>query len=212
MNREKLTGDIIALEWEFFDKVRNEGGRAACQDDLQTFGAMRASQYDAWDEPLLESWLRDLTEAKAAGRNPLAEKYGYMMCVDEPEANRELASLLPRVSEEKKKLARAVTEKLAPQNEAFAARWPFVASHARPLRGTARGGETSIETYQLGEFFTYSERTLRLLLARVTRLEALGVSYAEQIIENGLKRRGFAGLAEAENFLRSRARGARKFL
>lgn len=29
--------EIIAMEWDFFDKVQNEGGRADCQDDYYTF-------------------------------------------------------------------------------------------------------------------------------------------------------------------------------
>ena len=189
MIMEELINEIIALEWAFFDKVQNEGGRAPCQDDFRTFRAMRASQYEAWDEAALSSWRDDLTAARAAGRNPLAEKYGYMMCIDAPEENR----------------ARAVVKKLAPQNEAFAARYPLVASRARPLHsGEGDGGETSIETYQLGELLTYSEKTLRLLSARIAELEAAGVSYAELIIENGLKRRGFRGLDDAEKFLEAR--------
>ncbi|WP_346688652.1 DUF4125 family protein [uncultured Cloacibacillus sp.] len=71
--------------------------------------------------------------------------------------------------------------------------------------GEGDGGETSIETYQLGELLTYSEKTLRLLAARIAELEAAGgVSYAELIIENGLKRRGFRGLDDAEKFLEAR--------
>ena len=130
MIMEELINEIIALEWAFFDKVQNEGGRAPCQDDFRTFQAMRASQYEAWDEAALSSWRGDLTAARAAGRNPLAEKYGYMMCIDAPEENRALAAQLPPVTEEKLSLASAIVKKLAPQNEAFAARYPLVASRA----------------------------------------------------------------------------------
>ena len=48
------------------------------------------------------------------------------------------------------------------------------------------------------------QKTLRLLSARIAELEAAGVSYAELIIENGLKRRGFRGLDDAEKFLEAR--------
>ena len=75
MIMEELINEIIALEWAFFDKVQNEGGRAPCQDDFRPFRARRASQYEAWDEATLSSWRGDLTAARAAGRNPLAEKY-----------------------------------------------------------------------------------------------------------------------------------------
>ena len=56
---------------------------------------MRASQYEAWDEAALSSWRGDLTAARAAGRNPLAEKYGYMMCIDAPEENRSARRAAP---------------------------------------------------------------------------------------------------------------------
>ena len=111
MIMEELINEIIALEWAFFDKVQNEGGRAACQDDFRTFQAMRASQYEAWDGATLSSWRGDLTAARAARRNPLAEKYGYMMCIDAPEENRALAAQLPPVTEEKLSLASAIVKK-----------------------------------------------------------------------------------------------------
>ncbi|MBQ8166292.1 MAG: DUF4125 family protein, partial [Lachnospiraceae bacterium] len=47
---------IVKLEWEMFDKVKNEGGRADCQDDWNTFSIMRKSQYMAWSDALCESY------------------------------------------------------------------------------------------------------------------------------------------------------------
>ena len=82
---EDIIESIIQMEWEFFDKVENEGGRASCQDNWETFSKMRRSQYMAWPLPLLESWKADLVRANEEGRNPLTEKYGYMMCISDPE-------------------------------------------------------------------------------------------------------------------------------
>ena len=62
-----------------FQNVRNTGGRAACQDDFETFDVMRKSQFLTWDLPLLESYWQDLQEGKAQGRNLVMEKYAYMM-------------------------------------------------------------------------------------------------------------------------------------
>ena len=50
---------IVQLEWKQFDKVQNEGGRADCQDDYQTFSIMRKSQYMTWPEELLSSFYGD---------------------------------------------------------------------------------------------------------------------------------------------------------
>ena len=76
---EEIIKEIIAIEWGLFDKVQNCGGRAACQDDRETFGLMRSSQFQAWPRELLESYRGDLLSAQAEGRNPLCEKYAYMM-------------------------------------------------------------------------------------------------------------------------------------
>lgn len=206
---EKTIEKIIELEWRFFDLVQNEGGRASCQDDWKTFRIMRGSQFMVWSQPLRESWYGDLLRARSEGRNPLTEKYGYMMCVADPRANREMMDRLPPVSEEKKSLSRKIVDRLVQQNAAFARRYPLVAGHARPLRTTDEGAGTmtSMETYQLGELWTYSQRTLILLDEHLARLAGEGVNYAELVVRNSLIQRGFAGLEDAEAFLAARQSG-----
>ena len=80
--KKEYTASIIRMEWELFDKVQNIGGRASCQDQWSTFQIMRSSQLLAWTPELLSSYQNDLLEAKAAGRNPLSEKYGYIIPAD----------------------------------------------------------------------------------------------------------------------------------
>ena len=70
---------IVALEWKQFDRVKNEGGRADCQDDFQTFSIMRKSQYLAWTEELLHSLYQDLVDEEQKGWNLIMEKYARMM-------------------------------------------------------------------------------------------------------------------------------------
>ncbi len=65
---------IVALEWNMFQRVQNEGGRASCQDDYPTFRLMRESQFSVWPEPVLASYLKDLETAVAAGRKLVTEK------------------------------------------------------------------------------------------------------------------------------------------
>ena len=81
MKREKteILEAIIQLEWNMFQKVRNTGGRAGCQDDWETFYIMRKSQFTSWKKELLLSYERDLLDGESAGRNLVMEKYAYMM-------------------------------------------------------------------------------------------------------------------------------------
>ena len=205
MIMEELINEIIALEWAFFDKVQNEGGRAPCQDDFRTFCAMRASQYEAWDEATLSSWRGDLTAARARRAQPARREVRlhdvHRRAGGKPSARRAAPARNGRETRaraRRRKKTRAAERSL---RRALPARRLARASAAQ-RRG--RRGRTSIETYQLGELLTYSEKTLRLLAARIAELEAAGVSYAELIIENGLKRRGFRGLDDAEKFLEAR--------
>ena len=208
MTKEELIENIIETEWNFFDKVHNEGGRASCQDDWPTFSVMRRSQYQAWRLPLIESWRADLQTAAQEGRNPLTEKYGYMMCVSDPQGSSEVAAQLPPVPFEKRQLARRIVEKLLPLNEAFRRQYPRVAGRGRPLHTSeeAAAGWTSVETYETGELWTYSQKTLELLEKRLDELANEGKSYPEMVIENSLVQRGFKSLAEAEEYLAAKAR------
>ena len=65
----ELVETIIAAEWELFDRVHNRGGRAACQDDRETFFLMRSAQLSAWTVSMQESYYRDLCRAREQGRS-----------------------------------------------------------------------------------------------------------------------------------------------
>ena len=77
--KNELINQIIATEWEMFQKTQNVGGRAWCQDDKVQFDANRRAQFEIWDEKTLQSYLHDLQEAESAGQNPVTLKYAYMM-------------------------------------------------------------------------------------------------------------------------------------
>ena len=66
-----LVKQIVETEWALFDRVPNRGGRAACQDDRETFFLMRSSQLAAWSADVQESYLADLRAACRAERNLL---------------------------------------------------------------------------------------------------------------------------------------------
>ena len=45
MTKQEKIEKLIQMEWEDFQKVNNEGGRASCQDDPETFFIMRRSHF-----------------------------------------------------------------------------------------------------------------------------------------------------------------------
>ena len=52
MSQDAIT-HLVDLEWDFFQATRNEGGRADCQDDRETFYVMRTGQAMGWSEEMV---------------------------------------------------------------------------------------------------------------------------------------------------------------
>ncbi len=190
---------IIALEWRMFQSVRNEGGRAICQDDWQTFLLMRSSQFRAWTAAMRESYCRDLLAARAEGMNPVAIKYARMMESTANERYRQLEPLLPPVSPEKRRLADAIVPIQLEWQREFAAAYPALAARSRPIGGGEDGpSATSVETYLRGELLTCSEETLRLYLDHVQALRAENRNMNREIMQYTVEAYGYATLEEAE--------------
>lgn len=158
--KEPLIAAIIEAEWQMFDKVQNEGGRAACQNDARTFAIMRYSQFAPLPQDVLESYRDDLAAAAQVGRNLLAEKYAYMMEYTDPATfDRALRDHLPAVSAYKQELCARIANRLLRDEQQFAVRYPALHAQGRPTEG-AQADDVSVHVYALGELKTYSERTL----------------------------------------------------
>lgn len=190
---------LIQTEWELFQQVENEGGRASCQDDPETFFIMRRSQFAHWPEDLTDSYSRDLKRAKEMGRNPLAEKYGWMMESTAPEQFARIRRLLPERSE----LSRRLVDQIAAIHMEWMAeyreKYPNLAAGNRAFRSSEDSAwDTSFETYLKGELSTYSEETLLLYLAFAKELKKEGKSLALLIMEEQVKAYGYRDLEDAE--------------
>jgi hypothetical protein len=197
-----LIDEIIAIEWDMFDRVENVTGRADCQDDFETFDIMRRSQFEAWDEEVLWSYAADLREALAQGRNLLTEKYAYIMEYTAPLEFREIEDLLPPVSDEKRALTRQIADLCLSGYDEIAKNYPLLAARGRPQhRAQEEAGYPSVETYMLGELSTFSLRTLRLYLAYLHRLRDAKRSISHMILENSMRKYGVASLDDAETRL-----------
>lgn len=202
---EQTVEQIVALEWQMFDKVHNRGGRAACQDDARTFSIMRSSQLEAWTEEMRQSYWRDLQDAQAVGRNPLAEKYGYMMERTNPQEYAQIRDQLPARTPEKEALIAPICAAHVAWLEQMAERYPTLAGRGRAIRREQDSPvSTSFETYLWGELATYSLQTLRLYAAYVAQLREQGRNLNGEILLNTVRQYGYASLDEAEARLSGR--------
>ena len=202
MNRSEIAEDILNREWNLFQQVQNVGGRASCQEDERTFRIMRAAQFEAWNEAMLASYRQDLIQAEEAGRNPLSEKYGYMMRSTHPQEYEQIQDL-PPVSPEKERLVEEILAIEISQTAKFRAMYPNLGRRGRPLT-TAEDHDavTSVETYTRGELQTYSERTLELYLNHLRKLEQNKVLFPLIVMKATVRANGYFSLDEAEKVFR----------
>ena len=187
------------MEFQAFDQVQNEGGRAECQDDFDTFRLMRISQYLTWTEEMQEQYIREFEENLAVGRNLIEEKYARMMESTAPEEYAALADRLPVCSEEKKQIIEQIVALQVEWMEEFRQRYPRLAFAARSIHTSEdTPWNTSYETYLRGELLTYSDTLLVLYGRFVAELAAKGQNLAELTISNTVHLYGYGSLEEAE--------------
>ena len=192
----------MSLEWNAFDKVENQGGRASCQDDWQTFSIMRKSQYMLWDDEMLASFIADFEDANGRGWNLITEKYGRMEETTAPEEYEKIAASLPEISDEKKQIIEAIVGIQVSMMEEFAAEYPKAAGEARSIHTSEdTPHNTSYETYLRGEISTYSDLTLSLYGRFVARMAREGRNIARETITNSAIMYGYASLDDMESKL-----------
>ena len=190
---------IVEMEWEMFQNVRNTGGRAACQDDFETFDVMRKSQFLIWDLPLLESYWQDLQEGKAQGRNLVMEKYAYMMESTAPKEYEAIATGLPKISEEKQAMVEQIVAIQVGWREEFAEKYPHLSGQARIIHTSEDTlYDISFETYLRGELKTYSMQTLVLYGIRIVAFVQEQKNMTEEIMRYTTAFYGYKTLEDAE--------------
>ncbi|MDU7632960.1 MAG: DUF4125 family protein [Lachnospiraceae bacterium] len=190
---------IVEMEWEMFQNVRNTGGRAACQDDFETFHVMRKSQFLTWDLPLLESYWQDLQEGKVQGRNLVMEKYAYMMESTAPKEYEAIATGLPKISEEKQAMIEQIVAIQVGWREEFAEKYPHLSGQARIIHTSEDTlYDISFETYLRGELKTYSMQTLVLYGRRIVAFVQEQKNMTEEIMRYTTEFYGYKTLEDAE--------------
>lgn len=211
MTLEEKKDLLVQTEWEQFQKVHNEGGRASCQDDPETFFLQRRSRLVVWNEEMIDSWYQDLKAAEAEGRNLLAEKYAWMMRQTDPGEFERIRHLLREPSETAKKQIEELVTLQVGWMEEYKEKYPYLATGNRAIHSSEDLPYlTSFETYLRGELYTYSEKTVHTTLDRMRRLKQEGHNLAILIMDATAKAYGYTDIAAAEEKERIRAAAGRK--
>ena len=198
--KQNIIQQIITREWEFFQNVHNTGGRASCQDNYEEFNIMRSSQWEIFSLPTLRSYLDDLVLAKYRDRNPVMEKYAYMMKYSAPKEYEEIESFLPVISERKREITEKIIKIYLKWEAETMRKYPVIMDKGRKLYSESDTPEyTSIETYLRGELFSYSEKTLQLYYDYVKKCKNENKNLAEINLENIVRKKGYNSLEDAEN-------------
>lgn len=183
LSEKNIVEQIIEKEWPMFHTV-NGTERVGCQEDYRTFAAMRRAQFSTWSDEAAENYLQDLIQAEGKGRNLVREKYIRMMKITDPVGYEHFQQELPPVSAEGERLAAEIWQHMLQQTKRMREKYPDIAQGGRPLYSGEEGeygGWASIETYQMGELLTYSEKTLQALLRHIEELEREGRDLAFEI-------------------------------
>lgn len=197
--KEELAELIARKEFEAFDKVKNQGGRADCQDDWFTFSIMRKSQYLTWNQTMLLQYAYDFDRELAKGHNLIEEKYGRMMESTAPAEYEKIKEHFPVISPQKKQIIEEVVALQVQWMEAFAAEYPKLAGNARSIHTYEDHlWNTSYETYLRGELGTYSDKMLELYAKYIVEYARAGKNVARDIMEESVWMYGYEELDEAE--------------
>lgn len=199
---EELAERIAVMEFQAFDQVKNEGGRAGCQDDWHTFHIMRVSQYRTWTREMLLQYRLEFEGKMSEGWNMITEKYGRMMESTAPEEYAKIEPDLPPVSPDKRNIVNEIVKIQVKWMEEFQSKYPKLAGNARRIHTSEdMEWDTSYETYLRGELLTYSDPMLVMYGRFITQLVNEDKNLAEQIMLNTVLLYGYTGLEEAEEAL-----------
>ncbi|WP_422119181.1 DUF4125 family protein [Gardnerella sp. DNF00354] len=197
---QNLAEEITKLEWQQFQLTQNEGGRANCQEDWQTFHIMRMSQFLTWPLDLQESYKKDLERADSNGRNLITEKYARMMESTAPEIfERTIKPYIKPISEPRKSAQEQIILTQVEWAADFRERYPHLGLAMRVLKTSEDTEEnTSFETYLRGELSTYSDDTFAKYQRFVNNLRAENLNLTQMIITNTVHMYGYDSLESAE--------------
>ncbi len=199
MSKMELVDTIVRYEWEDFSNVNNEGGAAWCQESPETFKRFRHALLETYSNELLESYLEDVSTARACHRSLMTEKYAWMMEGTDYDRFQEVAACLPLIGYETcERIEHIIKFFLIWQAQAHVL-FPNVTRGGRPLVSeNDQPGDTSFETYLRGELKSYSARTVAIYDRYVIQCWQSNVNLAIANLDNIARSYGYANATDAE--------------
>ncbi len=172
-----LINSIIKEELEFFLAVKSRG-YSVCQENPNAFCAARRMTHSVQSTEFLDSYYKDLLEAKELGRNIMTEKYGLM------------ENLIQRTN------FNEYLDKIIEIEKA----WYIESTHKYP-HITPPEGITSFQNYLSCELQTLSSRSLLLYYANVLSAHAKGINLVLERYRNLMKMNNLPDLEVQEKNL-----------
>ena len=199
MTKKDKIEKLALLEWEDFQEVNNEGGRASCQDDPETFFIMRKSYLEPFSEEVIDCISHDFEVAHSEDRNLLSEKYAWMMKSTAPNKFVQICDALAEPSVIAKTYLELIVVYELEWMEEFRSKYPKLSGHGRPIYAKEDTLQsTSFETYLRGELYTYSENTVLAYYNFIKGRKVCGENLILQTMENEVKAYGYSSLEDAE--------------
>lgn len=196
----QLAESTTLEEWKQFQLTTNEGGRANCQDNWETFYIMRMSQFLTWTKPLLTSYLDDLQQARRSGRNLITEKYARMMKSTAPTTyEHTISKFLPTLPQQRQDQQEQIIRQQVAWARKFREQYPHLGANMRVLTTDQDTEETtSFETYLRGELSTYSTTTLNYYEMLISNIMQQHGNLTEITLQKTIRFYGYQSLQQAE--------------
>ena len=192
--------ELLDLEWRLFDAAPQVGQWPARPEDREMFCVTRSAELSVWSPKLRESWRHDLLSAQAEGRNPINEKYIYMLKGVDQERYASLKADLPEADIEKLWLVDWICQAEINWQEVLMQKYPRLTKNSRAIRKSTDSPEgVSFETYLRGELMPCSVITLRLYASQIEKAQKAGKNLCEDILENMVRQLGYESLEIAED-------------
>jgi len=193
IGREKraVLDEVLALEWDMFQRVRSNRP-APCQSAPERFRMIRGSLFETWTERMLASYVKDLEDAAACGRNLLSEKYARMDNLIPP---RNTNPVIDQIVELEIKWQSELRERYPALYECC----------CRRMEATGNGNDFSV--YLRCELETYGDNTLWLYYENVRTADDRKENLAIESLQRLVRKTGYRDAKHADSYLSERLAG-----